>query len=677
VEDLLLTDSKTVEIIAVPKKMAQVQLAAEKVEQWLDEGTPIEETAIVLADESLLIPLLTALPVEGNYNVTMGYPLKSSPFFKLFDIWLDLLLVMQQKNGRVSVVWLLSLLRNPNVRWLVRGVEKVIERIQQERQLFVSLDDLARLFGPENRVFLQVLFSDGVNTVDKVLERFLSFVSWFKKILLEKEAELGKERFEKRYPMLKQQVAEVLKVLKKLVFIQEKRLLGTDLLVLKKLFLRIVSKAEVSLRGEPLKGIQIMGMLETRLLDFDRIMVLSANEGSLPKTGFSDSFIPFDVKNNFEIPLPTEKTSVFAYHFFRLLQRAKQASYLYDSEPGSLGGGEKSRFLYQLELDLASLNKQMQIRNMYLKYDSLPKVEPCELSIEKSEDVMEQLTAVSKKGFSASSLNRYIECPLKFYLSDVAKINLPDELKPTIEADVLGSLVHRILEKIYQPLLGKEITVDYLKAEKEKIEDYFSDALNDLFAESGSKIDIHSGKNILLVAVIKKMVKNFLEEEISNLAKERRVLLGVEKRVETKLKMNGIEVKVKGVIDRIDKHWSSGEIRIVDYKTGAVENMKLKAWHDLLLGRDFAKAFQALLYGWLYEKTEKPAGALTMGMFSLRALSKGFKEVVTPEGEDFFEPFEKQLTTLLEMVLDPDRPFLQTDDLNACKYCDYKAICNR
>jgi hypothetical protein len=678
VEDSLTTSSKKIEFISVPKKIAQVKLAGQFVKKWLNENSEIkpENSAIVLADESLLLPLLTSLPTEGNYNITMGYPLRFSPVYKALDLWLEILTLQEQsRHRRFHVKLLLSLLYNPVVRMSLADPKEVTDGIKTSRNLYVDRKFVEEHFGKKNKRMFDVLFGSEPE-VTKVLESFLDFCLYLGVLLDDKEQVLGQDAFARQYPMLRQQLSALMSVLKKLFVVVENNRSVISLKILQGIVSRMVGKTEINLRGEPLNGIQIMGMLETRLLDFDRVLMLSANEGNIPKTGFSDSFIPLDVKRAYGLSLPKHKTDIYAYHFFRLLQRTREAGYIYDSEPGSMGSSEKSRFLYQLELELSKVNKNLTIEHYFFKVDGLPQPDQNIVTVQKDDQVMKKIERAFEKGLSASSLNRYIECPLKFYFSNVAGIKIPDELKTTIEADVFGSIVHYILEKMYKPFEGKQIDIKKLADELKNVETYFDEALGVLY----SAADVNSGKNLLLAGVIKKFVRNFVKYDIGSLEKEPRVLVGVEKSVGTELHIDNIpKVKITGFIDRIDKTTDGNEIRIIDYKTGSVDDLKIKEWDNLIKDKKLAKAFQTVLYGWLYRRSEFSTSSLKMGLFSLRKISKGFIEPEFPQDEltDFTNIFEEMLKKLVAEIYDREKFFQQTDDTKSCKYCDFKNICGR
>ena len=679
IEKNLPETSKEINIVAAPKKVAQVELTGKLVNDFQKKIKEFahESLAVVLADETLLLPLLTSLPDDAIYNITMGLPLAQSPAYQLFNIWFEMM-VLQEQHGKdkLQSEKLLSFLYNPVTRMLMEKSDSVIEAVKKARKYYLNTEDVKIIFGKENGEIYQLLTFDLLEP-EIVLQRFVALLNLLSKKSDAVEIELGKEDFEKKFPIIRQQISKFTQIIKKAHIILNGISEKISIKVFQKIFNRLVINTEVDLRGEPLSGIQVMGMLETRLLDFENIIVIGANEGNLPKTGFADSFIPVDVKRDFGLPLPYEKTAIFAYHFFRLLQRTKTAYFIYDSEPASFGSSEKSRFLYQLEMEAVNVNKQLKINEIYFKVDKLPEPGQNKIVIKKEPAIFEKLYYLADKGFSASSLNNFIECPMKFYFSKIAGIKPPEDLKVTIEPDVFGSVVHDILEKVYGNFTGKDINPGELLDELKKIDDYLQQSLEKYYGA----VDVKAGKNILLTGVIKNFVEKFVKFDSKQLEKEPKKLIGVEEEILTDLNVENVgTVNIYGKIDRIDRIKTTGETRIIDYKTGKVENkdISLKDWERLIQDKKHAKVFQTLLYGWLYQKEKSPEGGIKTGLYSLRTISEGFKEPKLPkDSTGFVENFESVLKDVIRKIFDKEVPFVQTEDKKSCKYCDFKSICNR
>ena len=438
------------------------------------------------------------------------------------------------------------------------------------------------------------------------------------------------------------------------------------------LFFQLLSSYETSLKGEPLSGVQIMGMLETRALDFKNLIVLSANEGILPKPGIPDSFIPFDIRSAFGLPLPRDKNTVLAYHFFRLLQFAENVDIIYDSSNSGMGVGEPSRFLKQIELELCGLNKNITLKKTSLTFGSSNNVKP--IVIEKDEEILKVITQKAKSGFSPSALNTYISCKLKFYFQYVLKISKEKEIEASVESNTFGSIVHDTLEEIYSPFQGSFIDTKALNKGLKNLDSL----LSKYFLKHYKTKNVKHGKNLLIWEVSKKYVQNFVYAEIDELRDKKRKIISLEQKISLEINTGANQVLLKGIIDRIDSDAYDKCIRIIDYKTGKVEAKDLKPKKpDLLVTETkYSKAFQVLFYKYLYLNSLKAGDEMETGIISLRNLSAGFLGLQL-ETDNLMEEFEGLLFSLIDEIFDTQCGFEQTDDADACSYCDYKNICNR
>ncbi len=670
IENLLTESNKKITMVAAPGQISQVKFAGQLIQNWSARENIIEpvETAIVLSDENLLIPLLTSLPHNKlTYNVTMGYPLALSSIAQLFFLWVELLVRQEErKNKTFNTALVLSLLQNPAIKPVLTEQDKIISGVSSTNSAFINTTVLKDCFGKENELIFSVLFNSD-NKAVSVFNRLIDFLNLYKQ---------KTENNSTGYKMLNQETATMLPVLKKLSTIVNGNKSYFNLKVFQRVLNRLVSNSEISLKGEPLDGIQIMGMLETRLLDFKRLIILSANEGHLPKNSISESFISLDIRREFNLPLPDDKHAISAYHFFRLLQRTEEVVLIYNSEVGNLGAGEKSRFLYQLEIEAKRANPNLQIEQLFLKINPDNQPETITISIPKTGTALKTLDQIAQSGFSPSALNQFIECSLKYYFSYILKLKPPKQLTSTIEADVFGTIVHDILQTVYQPDLNKKIDPDRLKNELENLDTYINNSLKSNYATG----DIKHGKNLLIVQIIKKYLQRFIKTDIENLKKEPRILRGTELELKHPVTLrDNKQVLIKGTIDRVDE--KNEEIRISDYKTGSVKksNVSFKTWENLLNKPEYSKAFQTLLYGWLYKQNYPGQNNIEVGLFSLRNLSEGFITPTLPDNttDEWTVDFEKIVTGLLEQLFNPAIPFQQTTDDKNCQYCDFKGICNR
>ncbi len=677
VENNLLESEKNITMVAAPKQISQVKFTGQLLEQWNQNkaGASPVDTAVVLADEKLLIPLLSSLPNDNTvYNVTMGYPLALGNLTRFFVLWIELLVRRsEQKNHTFSTALILSMLQNSTLQYLLHSPETVISKVKNYNTEFVNKNKVLDCFLQADEAVADILFGREANGV-VVYKNMMQLLALFKN-RIDADIKSTKKTTIPEHSIIQQQVSVLLQVMKKLSLIADANADALSLKVFRKLFVRLVTSSEISLKGEPLNGIQIMGMLETRLLDFNKIIILSANEGMLPKSNASDSFIPFDIRKEFGLPLPDNENAIFAYHFFRLLQRADEVVLVYNAEQGNFGAGEKSRFLLQLEIEAAKANPKLHIGHHYLKLEADIKPDDNTIEIAKSNTILQKLEYLGKQGLSPSALNQYVKCPLQFYFARILKLNAPDEIKSNLEADVFGTIVHEVLEKAYDPFINKPIDPKQLENSMATLDEQINQSL-----KKNYRGDVNHGKNLLTMQVLRKYLERFLAGEVKKLQKEPRVLVAVERELQADIVLeNGKNVLIKGVIDRVDK--AGSQLRISDYKTGSVskKDVNFKEWHQLIDESKYSKAFQTLLYGWMFKKNYPQTGHLVVGLFSLRNLSEGFISPAIQAGnpDNWHLQFESVLRTLLSEIFDSERSFCQTPDNSNCSYCDFKNICNK
>ncbi len=677
VGDNLLTRKKSVEVYGIPGHTGQAKLAGQLLHQWLvEEGREAVNTAVVLADERLLVPLLEAVPSEDakgeplHYNVTMGYPLQESPFYDFVYRWLQLLVLRSEglsTKGRISLPMLELLLQNPLAEMLT-GMR--LSDFYPMTRVYASGEEIwqAAPEGPMKNL-LENLFYGWDKPAD--------FLKQLKKILLQIQALPALE--EKQNRLLPYQWMLTMQMLKLMEYLVGGKQADLGFQGLQKVLLQLLGRKEVSLKGEPLTGIQVMGMLETRNLDFDRVIILGANEGVLPKTGFQESFIPYDLRRAFGLPMQNTQTVVTSYHFFRLLQSAGQVALIYNSEPDVLGGGEVSRFVLQIENELKLLNPQLMFRKKMvyvpLKTVSLKQT----TQAVKEPDILKQLQELAQYGFSPSALNTYVRCPLQFYFRYVARVEVPDIPEVSVQSTTFGSVVHGVLEAFYQPFVGKYIDPDLLYGNVKK---NLEGLLQQKFLEIYGNNDFNSGRNVLIYNVAKRYVERFIKNDVQNLRKEPRILIGTEQKVRAALSLSDADIYIKGTIDRMDKTEQGNAIRIIDYKTGSVETRELRinSWEELTEKPDYGKALQVTAYAWAYQKQTGESLLLLPGIISLKKADGKFLPVVFPEGEeqkDVLNQAENALHQLTSEILDAEMPFVQTQVADICKTCDFKNLCNR
>lgn len=692
-ENRLSTEAKRIVVIGAAKNIAQAKLAGNIVGQLNSEHPDLQNTALVLADENLLFPVLHSLPKElDDINVTMGYPLKNTPLSGYFDLLFNLHLnASKLSQGKATYSYyysdLLNLLNHPYTGILIyssathHSVKSVARTIQERNIVFAGLTTLEKLFSEKPVVYEKIkpLFLHWKTPADTIICIYYLIEELKKSIISQQHLETNNATsLELEYLFAFTKIVKRIEALMK-----DYPDSISDIKTLYNTFKQIVRTATLPFYGEPLMGLQVMGMLETRTLDFENVILLSCNEDILPSGKSVNTFIPFDLKYHFGLPTYGDKDAIFAYHFYRLLQRAKTIYLLYNTETDVLGSGEKSRFLTQLLHELPRINQNIIIEEKLLNIPVDVNFKGNEIRIIKSPVIIEQLMQKAAKGFSPSLLNRYINCPLQFYFQAIAGLKEAEEVEETIGADTLGSVIHEVLEALYTPFVGKNIKAADVNGMKSRVEELVKTG----FEKNYSSNDTAYGKNLLITKVSLKFIRNFLDAEIKLIEKNEKqgkpvLIKQLETEWQKELAIGDLVIKFHGKADRID---SVGNItRIVDYKTGKTETKELKLldWDELRKKPLFAKTFQLLMYAWMYSHSNAEVdGNLVSGIISFRELSAGLK-TVNIDGDEILKrsvlnAFEEQLKFIMTEIFNPQQEFIQTENVEHCSYCSFKGICSR
>ena len=677
-----------IEVIGIPSGIGQAKHVYTLLSDWCKEAEMSSEealrTAVILPDEHLLIPVLNAIPEQiRRINVTMGYPLAGTPVASLIEYILAL-----QKNVRYidrnPLFYFRDVLPVLNHRYILSTspeiISSLVKEITENNKIYISHTEL------EKTPLLEILFTPvtGVEAFSDYLIKVLEELNKVMSALSDEEEEDAtlrtndlEQEFIFHYFTTVNRMKEVMKDAR----IEMK--IDTFFRLLK----RVTDTITIPFHGEPLSGLQIMGVLETRALDFDRLIILSMNEGIFPQRKAANSFIPYNLRRGFGLPTYEHQDSVWAYHFYRLIERASHVSLLYDTRSNGLQTGEVSRFVHQLHY-----HYEVPMRDKLVVYNvSSSKTPP--LAVPKREDIMRRLDAYRKggsKAISASAINTYLDCPLKFYFSVVEGIRDEEEVSETIESDVFGSILHKVMEELYKPFQGKMVTVDLLKAIR-KDTALLTGAIARAFASEFFKTEVVrslTGQNYLIGEMIRKYVEKILERDGK---------LTPFVYIESERKINGLislsdhsEIRLKGFIDRVDEVLDA--IRIIDYKSGSgtttfssIESLFNKE------EKDRAKAvMQVFMYCWMYAHfTENKGKTIQPGIYYVRSLfSDPFDPSVyhriergkSEKVEDFSgyaQAFEEGLRGCLDEIFNPEIPFTQTPTGKACSYCPFKGICGK
>lgn len=664
VSDKFKTEKKQINVIGIPQNIGQAKYLSTIFKQ-LNSQNQYKDTAVVLAEESILVPVLESIPIEiSSINVTMGYPIKNAPLSNFFEIYFNMLLNANRFGKGKQLTYhykdISKLLQLP-ISQLIFGehcIREVLQHIVKHNWVFINKEKLAYI---NDKLPFKLHETFDINTT---LDQSLAFIEAGKTYFTKNESSAISSKMEMEYLFHFSKLFNQLKLLNTSYPVMD----GIKTFV--NIYRELVSKETIDLYGEPLQGLQVMGMLETRNIDFKNVVMLSINEGVLPEGKTFNSFIPFDVKREFNLPTHIEKDAVYAYHFYRLVQNAENIYILYNTETNEFGSGEKSRFVTQLENELAPF-PNIDINHKIVTYPTL-KDKPIVNKIVKSKKVISKINEFFQTGVSPSALNAYMNCPLDFYNKYVLRINEVDEVEETVESSTFGTVIHDVLEELYKPFAENNslITSHDIKKMKGKVEELTKAAF---VKQQFSERELQSGKNLITLKMALNYVDNFLTQEIKLLenTKTELYIKLLEKQLGVDVSVNGNKVFLKGKADRIDV--CNNQLRIVDYKTGSVDekDLKIESVAEVL---EKPKAFQVLFYAYLYAKEHQLVNeVLTSGIVSLKKPSNGFMPLLINKNEtitsSILAEFETLLLQLLTEITNPELVFEHDDEASYCLYC--------
>ncbi len=696
----LQSEKKRIVIAGVAQQIGQAKVAATLLDEIIDAGQGnLKKCALVLADENLLMPVLHSIPSSiDNFNVTMGYPIGNLSLHTYVDLFFGLQenAVKYGKSATANKVRFYykdvkKFLLHPYTSILLCSeeskdvqdfsvVRSFVHSLERQNLVFLSQVQLIQIFKELNeRIYsvLKFVFEPWENKVDACLAAICKLLETLKRGILQKSKQSDALELEIVFQYTK--ITNRIQSLVHATSVESFRNVST----IHSVFKQLVKQQSIAFIGEPLDGLQIMGMLETRTLDFETVVLLSSNEGVLPAGKKENSFIPMELKSKFGLPTYSDKDAIFGYHFYRLLQCAKTIYLVYNTETDEFGSGERSRFIAQLQHELPLKNKNITIEEKLFTLALPPNSTSQQIEIEKNDFVFERFKLLMDSGMSPSLFNAYRNCTLQFYFKYIAGLSEQEEPDESIDAATFGTVIHAVLEENYLPLLGEFLSSENLKSAFQDTALKVESALKKIYKNG----DLTTGKNLLNVKIAEKYIDAFLEAELKHISDEENAtkkikLLHLEKALSTPIRFGSHTILLSGKADRIDS--IGNRIRIIDYKTGAVDEskeLKLNDWENLKeVKRN--KAFQLLMYAYLYSQSEDDSTLeISSGIFSFRELSKGLKPV-SLAGNAVFDKallteFELELRSLLEEMLNSKLPFAQTKDKSICEYCSFKTICNR
>lgn len=680
-----LSKPKEVHYIASSTENAQ----ARYLPQWIRNNltTPEKETAVVLCNEALLQPVLHSLPAEVKHvNITMGFPLSQTPVYSFLIALLELHTHgFNFKSGRYTFQSVVTLLKHPYTRQLTGQAELLEKELTRNNRFYplpgeLGKDEfLTRLFTPlSGNLNLCIRLSETLQQVAGIYQANTS----------------GTEDTDAFNQLYRESLFKAYTTINRFRTLIEEDELTVQSETFRRLLVKVLSTTNIPFHGEPAIGMQVMGVLETRNLDFRHLVLLSVNEGQLPKSGGDSSFIPYNLRKAFGMTIIEHKIAVYAYYFYRLLQRAERITLMYNTSSDGLNRGEWSRFMLQFLIEWPH-----PITRQFLEAGQSPQG-TSSITVEKTPDVMRRMQSLfdvranPKAKFSPSALNYYLDCPLKFYYRYVAGLSAPDEVSAEIDSATFGSIFHYAAEHIYKDLTthGKVINKEALETllrNEVKLQDYVDTAFKKLFfnVPQNEKPE-YNGVQLINSAVIARYLKQLLQNDLryapfTFIASE----MEVDEPIDIQTPKGVIKSRIGGIIDRMDS--KDGTLRIVDYKTGGDADTPPHVESLFIPDKKRSNyVFQTFLYAAIMcrkQPTMKIAPAL---LYIHRAATETYSPVIQmgeprkpKEAVEDFSKYEKEyrerLQGLLEEIFNPEKSFTQTEIIEKCTYCDFKALCKR
>lgn len=685
--EVLTIDKPILEAIGIPSAVGQAKYVNTIIKSLLDEKqiSSTEKginTALVLPDENLLLPTLYSIPEEiDTINVTMGYGLGNSSISGLMEHIFDLQRNIR-KSGEQTMFYYQPVLAILNHRYVTNAIGSEAKRLKQEIMQYNKIVVAAKEI--HSHPLLRLIFNpiDNWQNIPAYLKAILTFL----KTALSTRSKEDDDSSVRSIDIECEFIVEYYKCITKMEEVVAYTSIEMSVDTYFKLLRKLIINISVPFSGEPLSGLQIMGVLETRALDFDNLIILSMNEGIFPMKKAANSFIPYNLRRGFELPTYEHQDSIFAYHFYRMINRAKHIYLLYDTRTDGLQTGEVSRYFKQIKHLYADM---FDIREKQTVY-TIKSTESLSISIEKTPQIIDKLKAFLQGGdrsLSASAINTYINCPLQFYFSVVEQMAEEDEVSETVEASTFGTIFHSVIEWLYQPFAGKMVTADLLH-KISKDDKLLTEYIEMSFAKNYFKTDKVkklTGQNFLTGEVLRKYVKQVL-------ATDAKLTPFIYTESEKKIKIDyllpsGLNISLKSFIDRVDE--VKGHTRIIDYKTGK-GILRFKAMGDLFDKnlKDRPKAvMQVFMYAHLY-MLEYPDKITEPGIYYLRNLfDPQFNPGVIYKSDrednkviDFNNlrnEFKEYFDACLNEIFNPDVPFIQTPTGEACKWCIFTNICKK
>jgi hypothetical protein len=620
----------------------------------MDHQRDWSKTAVVLADESLLMPLLYALPSSiEKLNITMGFPLDQHPTAIFVNALLKMALRQTAKGFYFADVE--SVLSMPETKALFTSsapnVDTVLEQAKKDHRGYVDTAFIKAIVPKAAHERVDTLFRLN-GTPDQWVADMLEVLPLFYDVQQSQAIKQAYSLAVEKLMVLLSQIKEVAAALNQTFSFS----------LLRNLYSQLSAGQKLNFVGAPLEGLQILGVLETRAIDFDNVLMAGVNEGLLPGQSVQPSWIPYEVKKAFGLPTQDEQDAIFTYHFYRLMYRATKVKLFYNGTTDGIQVGERSRFIRQWAFDCPEAHKWQE------HTQEVPFVPPpsSHKSVPKTAAVMEKLAELAKHGFSPSGLNVFVKDGYAFYKRYLLGLREEDELETFFSHKTYGTLIHNALEALYTPHVGKQLTQADCKEMIARV-----DTVVDEIVKREHPQNI-SGKNVLALAAIKRNIQNVITHEQADIQQGNVIeIIALEQKLSMTQAVAGIDAPVtfKGTVDRVDKH--NGTIRVLDYKTGQTQDLGIMDWTDLAYDPERGQARQLLLYAMLWNTHNPDNLAAQAGIIALKQYKKGVLyvgEKASPRGKvsptldaSHMKKAAIVFDQLVQALFDPNDPFSEPE----------------
>ncbi len=674
-----LTDmSKKIRLVAAPSETAQ----AGYIPEWISslnypEGFSKPDSGIVLCNEQNLQAVMHAIPSEvENVNITMGFPLAQTPVYSLLTALTDLQLKgIDEKKNRFRYHFVLPVLRHPYIRLIFKQAHTIQQSLVKGNIFFPNQTELQNDF----------LFRPTANTKE--------LASYLVEILQTVAKNLQETTNNTYNELYNESIFRTFQTVNRL-----KDLLSTGELIIEKptffsLLKRLLSSTSIPFHGEPAQGLQVMGLLETRNMDFKNVCLMSVNEGVLPKSENDSSFIPHFIRKFFGMTTIEHQDSLYAYYFYRLLQRAENIVLIYNTASEQTGKAEMSRFLLQLLTEYPQAIEQINLQATKSPHKNRL------FSVQKTPELLRKLyqlydlnTNPEANTISPSAFNNYLDCSLRFYLQYIEKVRPPKELSDDLDNSVLGSVFHYAVEQIYRkigrlpadidkPFAPFEVNtndIDRFLVNKNNVEQIIEISFEKEYFNRPTPRSNYNGEQLIYFDIVKHFIYRLLRIDRTHSPFS---IIGLEERKYRIITLEDKKVKVGGIVDRIDS--TNGLLRVVDYKTGGKpETLKQM---ETLFDQDKKRAnyvFQAFVYASILAE-QQPVPVAPALLYINKAIDEDYSPIITwnmqeiTNFKDLAEEFDTHFIQKLETLFNPKESFVQTEKRESCTWCDFKNMCGR